>query len=155
MGHVVARHTRTKTPDGGVTWACTFTVLATGISDLSVVHRLSAPSLAEGRRSVRQAVEFLTGRTPLGPEAPLGSETPLGPEAPTPARSPFAPPIPALAPTPPPRNRRATDRPDQGLVPDVNSIPDASPRFPIFDFSRAETPSDPQLCGPLDPEPAQ
>lgn len=70
IGQVVARHTRTRTPDGGVTWACIFTVVATGTSDLSVVHRLSAPSLAEGRRSVRHAVEFLAGRgiAPLPPE---------------------------------------------------------------------------------------
>jgi hypothetical protein len=62
IGAVVARHIRTKTPDGGVTWACMFTVVAPGTSDLSVVHRLSAPTLAEGRRSVRHAVEFLAGR---------------------------------------------------------------------------------------------
>lgn len=120
MGQVVARHTRTKTPDGGVTWACTFTVVASGVSDLAVVHRLSAPSLAEARRSVRQAVEFLTGHTPLGPEAP----DPARPEA--------------LPPTRPPRNRRATDRDDAGRVPDFNTLVDGAPRFPVFDFSRPE-----------------
>jgi hypothetical protein len=61
IGQVVARHTRMKTPEG-VTWACMFTVVASGNADLAVVHRLSAPSLAEGRRSVRNAVEFLAGR---------------------------------------------------------------------------------------------
>jgi hypothetical protein len=39
-----------------------FTVVASGNSDLAVVHRLSAPTLAEARRSVRHAVEFLAGR---------------------------------------------------------------------------------------------
>jgi hypothetical protein len=40
-----------------------FTVVASGNSDLAVVHRLSAPTLAEARRSVRHAVEFLAGRS--------------------------------------------------------------------------------------------
>ena len=31
-------------------------------ADLAIVHRLSAPTLAEARRSVRHAVEFLAGR---------------------------------------------------------------------------------------------
>jgi hypothetical protein len=61
IGHVVARYTRIKTADG-VNWACMFTVVAAGISDLAVVHRLGAPSLAEARRAVRHAVEFLAGR---------------------------------------------------------------------------------------------
>jgi hypothetical protein len=39
-----------------------FTVIASGNADLAVVHRLSAPTLAEARRSVRHAVEFLAGR---------------------------------------------------------------------------------------------
>jgi hypothetical protein len=68
IGQVVARHTRIKTSDAD-SWACMFTVVASGNSDLAVVHRLSAPSLAEARRSVRNAVEFLAGRpvanTPL------------------------------------------------------------------------------------------
>jgi hypothetical protein len=68
IGQVIARHTRIKTADAD-TWACMFTVVASGNSDLAVVHRLSAPSLAEARRSVRNAVEFLAGRpvtnTPL------------------------------------------------------------------------------------------
>lgn len=61
IGQVVARHTRTKTADA-VTWACMFTVVAAGDSQLAVVHRLSAPTLAEARSSVRHAVEFLAGR---------------------------------------------------------------------------------------------
>lgn len=65
IGQVVARHTRMKTPEG-VTWACMFTVVASGNADLAVVHRLSAPSLAEARRSVRNAVEFLAGRVADG-----------------------------------------------------------------------------------------
>jgi hypothetical protein len=61
IGQVVARHTRMKTADAD-NWACMFTVVASGNSDLAVVHRLSAPTLAEARRSVRNAVEFLAGR---------------------------------------------------------------------------------------------
>jgi len=67
IGRVVARHTRTK-DDDGVVWACMFTVVATGNSDLAIVHRLSAKSLAEARRSVRQAVEFLAGRGAAAPK---------------------------------------------------------------------------------------
>jgi hypothetical protein len=61
IGQVVARHTRLRASasDG---WACMFTVIASGNADLAVVHRLSAPTLAEARRSVRHAVEFLAGR---------------------------------------------------------------------------------------------
>lgn len=62
IGQVVARHTRLRASDSDG-WACMFTVVATGNSDLSVVHRLSAPTLAEARRSVRHAVEFLAGRS--------------------------------------------------------------------------------------------
>ena len=61
IGHVVARYTRAKHPDGAG-WACMFTVVASTVNDLAVVHRLSAPTLAEARRSVRLAVEFLSGR---------------------------------------------------------------------------------------------
>jgi len=68
IGRVVARHTRTK-DDDGVVWACMFTVVATGNSDLAIVHRLSARSLAEARRSVRQAVEFLAGRGAAAPKS--------------------------------------------------------------------------------------
>jgi hypothetical protein len=68
IGRVVARHTRTK-DDDGVVWACMFTVVATGNSDLAIVHRLSARSLAEARRSVRQAVEFLAGRGATAPKS--------------------------------------------------------------------------------------
>ena len=108
IGQVVARHTRTRTPDGGVTWACMFTVVADGASDLAVVHRLSAPSLADARRNVRSAIEFMAGRAmTAAPSSDL----------------PFAGPAPALAPTPP--RRRATDkRPD-----DVTA-----PRIPVFDL---------------------
>ncbi|HEY8729967.1 MAG TPA: hypothetical protein VIL94_10315 [Acidothermaceae bacterium] len=67
IGRVVARHARTK-DDDGVVWACMFTVVATGNSDLAIVHRLSATSLAEARRSVRQAVEFLAGRAAAAPK---------------------------------------------------------------------------------------
>src|SRR5438132_757609 len=41
IGRVVARHTRMR-DDDGVVWACMFTVVATGNSDLAIVHRLSA-----------------------------------------------------------------------------------------------------------------
>jgi hypothetical protein len=66
IGRVVARHTRMKSGDD-VTWACMFTVVAASNADLAIVHRLSAPTLAEARRSVRHAVEFLAGRTAAGP----------------------------------------------------------------------------------------
>jgi hypothetical protein len=62
IGQVVARHTRLRASESDG-WACMFTVVASGNSDLAVVHRLSAPSLAEARRSVRHAVEFLAGRS--------------------------------------------------------------------------------------------
>ncbi len=60
IGRVVARHTRVVTPDS-TNWACLFTVTADGNDDLAVVHRLSSPTFAESRRSVRYAVEFLAG----------------------------------------------------------------------------------------------
>jgi len=62
IGQVVARHTRLRASDSDG-WACMFTVVASGNFDLAVVHRLSAPTLAEARRSVRHAVEFLAGRS--------------------------------------------------------------------------------------------
>jgi hypothetical protein len=65
IGQVVARHTRLRAADSDG-WACMFTVVASGNSDLAVVHRLSAPTLAEARRSVRHAVEFLAGRAGAG-----------------------------------------------------------------------------------------
>jgi len=65
-GQVVARHTRIKTGDV-VSWACVFTVMAPGHTELAVVHRLSAPTLAEARRAVRRAVDFLGGRPVAGP----------------------------------------------------------------------------------------
>jgi hypothetical protein len=72
IGQVVARHTRIRSGDD-VTWACMFTVVAASNADLAIVHRLSAPTLAEARRSVRHAVEFLAGRTAVSPLAdPLG-----------------------------------------------------------------------------------
>jgi hypothetical protein len=61
IGQVVARYTRTITPDG-VNWACMFTVVASGVGDLSLVHRLAAPTLAEARRCVRHAIEFMAAR---------------------------------------------------------------------------------------------
>ena len=74
IGRVVARHTRSK-DDDGVVWACMFTVVATGNSDLAIVHRLSAKSLAEARRSVRQAVEFLAGRGAAAPKIGGGASS--------------------------------------------------------------------------------
>jgi hypothetical protein len=61
IGQVVARYIRTKN-DNIVNWACMFTVVTPGNSELAIVHRLSAPTLPEARRSVRHAVEFLAGR---------------------------------------------------------------------------------------------
>jgi hypothetical protein len=63
IGQVVARYSRAATPDG-VTWKCMFTVVASGVQDLALVHRLVAPTLAEARQCVRHAVEFLAGRGP-------------------------------------------------------------------------------------------
>jgi hypothetical protein len=63
IGQVVARYSRTTTPDG-VSWKCMFTVVASGVGDLALVHRLVAPTLAEARQCVRHAVEFLAGRGP-------------------------------------------------------------------------------------------
>jgi hypothetical protein len=63
---VIARHTRLRASESDG-WACMFTVVASGNADLAVVHRLSAPTLAEARRSVRHAVEFLAGRAGANP----------------------------------------------------------------------------------------
>jgi hypothetical protein len=82
IGRVVARHSRIRTGNG-ISWACMFTVMAPGNTELAVVHRLSAPTLAEARRAVRSAVDFLGGR-------PAASTAPG-----------------------PPLARRATDRPGQ------------------------------------------
>ena len=79
IGQVVARHTRTRTPDGGVTWACMFTVVADSASDLAVVHRLSAPTLAEARRNVRSAIEFMAGRAATAAPSSEISSTPALP----------------------------------------------------------------------------
>ena len=70
IGQVVARHTRLRASDSDG-WACMFTVVASGNSDLAVVHRLSAPTLAEARRSVRHAVEFLAGRSGVSTKSDL------------------------------------------------------------------------------------
>jgi hypothetical protein len=51
-----------------------FTVVASGNADLAVVHRLSAPTLAEARRSVRHAVEFLAGRSGMSSTGVVRSE---------------------------------------------------------------------------------
>jgi hypothetical protein len=88
VGHVAARHTRLATADG-VTWACMFTIRAPGHDDLSVVHRLSAPTFAESRRCVRHAVEFLAGipvdgRAVDAPPAAPADPGPLGGFRPTP-----------------------------------------------------------------------
>jgi len=137
IGQVVARHSRTRTPDGGVTWACMFTVVADGAADLAVVHRLSAPSLAEGRRSVRHAVEFMTGRAMVGP-ATVGPDKPDAPAVDAPA-------VKFNATNHP--SRRATDRRRDDLRRD-----DASrvPRIPVFDL-RGGLPGD---AGPHDHIPA-
>jgi hypothetical protein len=63
IGQVVARYSRMTTPEG-VSWKCMFTVVASGVADLALVHRLVAPTLSEARRCVRHAVEFLAGRGP-------------------------------------------------------------------------------------------
>jgi hypothetical protein len=114
IGQVVARHTRTRTPDGGVTWACMFTVVADGASDLAVVHRLSAPTLTEARRNVRNAIEFMAGRAMTA-----------------------APPV---EPATPPR-RRATDKLSDKLSDDVGvpRIPvfDLPPLYPVDDDTPA------------------
>jgi hypothetical protein len=73
IGQVVARHTRLRSSDSDG-WACMFTVVASGNADLAVVHRLSAPTLAEARRSVRHAVEFLAGRSGMSSTGVVRSE---------------------------------------------------------------------------------
>jgi hypothetical protein len=130
IGHVVARHTRTRTPDNGVTWACIFTVMTTGASDLAVVHRLSAPSLADGRQAVRHAVEFLAGRA-VQSTAVTSSPGPQGPAAGAPR---------ALMPiTPRSPRRRATDVRRRDAEHERTPIPAGPlsadvPRIPVFDL---------------------
>lgn len=54
-----------KCEDG---WSAEFTITASGVADLKVVHRLTAPTLGEARRLVPPAVAFLGG----APVDPLG-----------------------------------------------------------------------------------
>jgi hypothetical protein len=140
VGHVVARHTRTRT-SGGDTWACLFSIVAEGVSDLSVVHRLSAPSLPEARRSVRHAAEFLAGRALAGePAGQTVIDRPgtvvVGPDGRTPERVPDR----------RSSDRRATD--DLGV-----------PRIPVFglpadgSFDRPRESADPRF-EPMPPDPA-
>lgn len=113
IGQVVARHTRTRTPDGGLTWACMFTVVTDGASDLAVVHRLSAPTLADARRNVRSAIEFMAGRAMAAPPA-----------------------APSSGPSAVPR-RRATDKhPDDAGVPRI-PVFDLPPLYPVHDDTPA------------------
>lgn len=123
IGQVVARHTRTRTPDGGVTWACMFTVVADGASDLAVVHRLSAPTLAEARRNVRSAIEFMAGRAVT--VAPSSDQ-------------PFPGPPTAQAPVPsmPPRRRATDKRPDDVTAPRI-PVFDLPPLYPVDDDTPA------------------
>lgn len=58
IGLVVSRYQRSA--DG---WTATFTIVAEGVEDLALVHRLSAPTLAEARRAVPRAVALLAGRS--------------------------------------------------------------------------------------------
>ena len=106
IGQVVARHTRTRTPDGGLTWACMFTVVADGASDLAVVHRLSAPTLAEARRNVRSAIEFMAGRAMTA--------------------------APRVEPATPPRRRATDKRPDDAGAPRI-PVFDLPPLYPVGD----------------------
>jgi hypothetical protein len=62
-GLVPVRYTRCD--DG---WSAEFVVSTDAVDDLQVVHRLTAPSLAEARRLVAPAVAFLQGQ----PIDPLG-----------------------------------------------------------------------------------
>ena len=165
IGHVVARHTRTKTPDGGVTWACMFTVVAAGASDLAVVHRLSAPNLAEGRRSVRHAVEFLAGRAVTADAAddhvwrpPAGHPVYTGPKHAVDAGKRAPDRRVALSPANG-RGRRATDvrrhDPDRGLVPDLGgAFADPAHGAPVLDLGRSDASSDGESPAPIEPTPA-
>lgn len=114
IGQVVARHTRTRTPDGGVTWACMFTVVADGASDLAVIHRLSAPTLAEARRNVRSAIEFMAGRAvAVAPSSEPATSLPS---------------LPSL----PPRRRATDKRPDDARAPRI-PVFDLPPLYPVDD----------------------
>jgi hypothetical protein len=123
VGEVVARHTRGKAPDGSVQWACTFTIVATGTADLAVVHRLSAPSLAEARRRVRNAVEFLAGRAGIAALPPLSDRQPRVSD----------------------RQLRVSDRSRDGAGRQRREA-DRAPRIPVFDL-----PEGFDTAGPRDP----
>lgn len=66
VGAVPARFERC--PAG---WQATFTIRAPEPADLSLVHRLVAPTLAEARRAVPSAVQFLLGQPLDEPFLPL------------------------------------------------------------------------------------
>jgi hypothetical protein len=61
IGTVAVRYER-----AGDGWTAEFTVRTADVDDLSVVHRLLAPTLAEARRLVPAAVAFLRGE-PVDP----------------------------------------------------------------------------------------
>ena len=158
IGQVVARHSRTRTPDGGATWACVFTVVATGTSDLSVVHRLSAPTLAEGRRSVRHAVEFLAGRG----IAPVRSEqSGVGGDRPDAGPSTDALPAGQIRVGSMHPSRRATDRGGSVGVRDTGArgtqfrpLVDSLPRTPTFEVPPVAPGDAAPSRDDLDPMPA-
>ncbi len=52
-------------------WVAEFSVGVDSVADLSVVHRLRAPSLTAARRAVPSAAAFLAGRH-VEPITPLG-----------------------------------------------------------------------------------
>ena len=56
-GLIVARYQR----QGDGQWLATFTVVADNVTDLALVHRLVAPTLADARRAVPHAVALLAG----------------------------------------------------------------------------------------------
>jgi hypothetical protein len=62
IGRLTARYERDV--DG---WTASFNLAADGVDDLTVCHRLSAPSLADARRAVPLAAAFLAGEPVDGP----------------------------------------------------------------------------------------
>lgn len=66
VGPVGARYERC--PAG---WQATFTIRAPEPADLALVHRLVAPTLAEARRAVPAAAQFLLGKPLDEPFLPL------------------------------------------------------------------------------------